>query len=151
VKPHLVIALGNSLMGDDGIAWRLYEQLAADPRLPADVELAWGGADLLACYGRMAGRGRVTLLDAILDQARPGELQVFEDVFDELETDQPSAHQLSAVGAVSLLRMLYPELRGVRFRLLAIGIASAEVSLELSPPLAARLPALVEDVLRELA
>ncbi len=150
MKPHLVIGLGSSLMGDDGIGWRLYEQLAADPRLPGEVELVWGGADLLACYDRMAGRSRVTLFDAILDPSRPGELQVFEDAFDALETGQPSAHQLSAVAAVGLLRTLYPELRPIRFKLLAIGIASAEVRLELSPPLAARLPGLVDEVLSEL-
>ena len=39
MKPHLVIGLGNELMGDDGVARHILEQLAADARRPEDIEL----------------------------------------------------------------------------------------------------------------
>jgi len=150
VKPHLVLGLGNTLMGDDGAAARLLEALGADPRLPDDVELYWAGADLLDQADNMMGRARVTLVDAMLDPARAGELLVFEDAFSGLASESQSAHQMAAIGAVELLRMLYPPLRSVPVTLLAVAVDSASVSLDLSPALATRMPRLVDEVLRRL-
>ena len=149
MKHHLVIGLGNPLMGDDGIAFHLAERLRADPRLPPDAEVFWAGDDLVGCAERMMGRRRVTLLDAMLDPSEPGTLRVFDD-FSALETQQQSAHQLSAAGALELLRIAYPALREVRFRLLAVTVSSAEMRPELSPGLAAKLPELLDQVLAEL-
>lgn len=150
MKPHLVIGLGNTVMGDDGVAAHVLEALGADPRLPVDVELYWAGADLLDQADNMIGRARVTLIDAMLEPARAGELLVFEDEFAALASESPSAHQTAAVGAVELLRMLYPPLRSVPVTLLAVAVESAAVSLELSPALAARMPGIVDEVLRRL-
>jgi hydrogenase maturation protease len=137
-------------MGDDGVAFHLVEALRRDPRLPGDVEVFWAGDDLLGCADRMAGRTRVTLLDAMLDPSEPGALRVFENDFADLETDQPGAHQLSAPGAVELLRRVDPSFRGVRFRLMAVAVSSAGMRPGLSPALAASLPRLLDQVLREL-
>lgn len=150
MKPHLVIGLGNPLMGDEGVAFHLLGALRRDPRLPEDVEVLWGGADLLGCADKMIGRTRITLLDALLDPSQPGALCVFDGDFSALESRQPSAHQLSAVGAIELLRITDPALRDVRFKLLAVAVSSAEMRPELSPALAARLPQLLEQVLKEL-
>ncbi len=150
MKPHLVIGLGNSLMGDEGIAFHLLEALREDLRLPTDVELFWGGADLLGCAGRMSGRSRVTLLDAMLDPSEPGALRVIEDDFAALETLHLSAHQLSAAGAVELLRLTEPSLRDIRFKLIAVTVSAVEFRSALSPFLAAMLPHLLERVVNEL-
>ena len=151
MKPHLVIGLGNPLMGDEGSGCLLVGKLASDPRLPEDVEVMDGGTDLLACAGRMAGRTRVTLLDAMLEPSEPGAVRVFDGDFSALETGQPGAHALSAVAAVQLLQVAYPELRDVRFKLITVAIDSASIGLDLSPTLAAKLPQLLDQVLRELA
>jgi hydrogenase maturation protease len=151
VKPHLVIGLGNPLMGDEGVAFPLVEALRQDPRLPEDVEVLWGDADLLGCADKMTGRTRVTLLDALLDPSDPGALCIFDGDFDSLDTGQPSAHQLSAVGAIELLRITDTSLREVRFKLLAVAVSSADMRPELSPALAAKLPGLLDQVLTELA
>jgi len=150
LKPHLVIGLGNPLMGDDGIGCLLAGELASDQRLPPDVELVDGGADLLACAGDIAGRKRVTLVDAILDPSEPGAVHVFEGDFSALETGQPGAHALSAAAALQLLQITSPELREVRFKLIAVAIGSAGVGQALSPELASKLPPLLDRILREL-
>jgi hydrogenase maturation protease len=150
VKPHLVIGLGNPLMGDEGVGCLLAERLASDPGLPGDIEVLDGGADLLACADRMSGRTRVTLLDALLDPSEPGAVRVFEGDFAALETGQPGVHALSAVASLQLLQVAYPELRDVRFRLITVAIVSASFSANLSPLLAAKLPQLLDQVLREL-
>ena len=150
MKPHLVIGLGNPLMGDEGIGCVLAERLARDPRLPASIEVVEGGTDLLGCAGRMEGRTRVTLLDAVLDPAEAGKLRVYEDDFSALEASQPSAHQLSVAGSLELLKVAYPSLREIRFKLLAVAVSSAEMRNELSPGLEAKLPELIGRVLQEL-
>lgn len=65
MKPRLLLGLGNPVMGDDGVAWHLLARLREDPRLPPDVEIAWGGTDLLGCAGLLEGRERVVLVDAV--------------------------------------------------------------------------------------
>ena len=151
MKPQLVIGLGNPLMGDEGVGCLLAERLASDPRLPEDIEVFDGGSDLLACADRMSGRTRVTLLDALLDPSEPGAVRVFEGDFSALETGQPGAHALSAVAALQLLQVAYPELRDVRFKLITVAIDSASFGADPSPQLAAKLPQLLAHVLRELA
>lgn len=137
-------------MGDEGVGCALAERLARDERLPPEIEVTEAGTDLLNCAGLMAGRACVTLLDAMLDPAEPGELRVFEGDFATLDATQPSVHQLSVPGSLELLKAAYPELRGARFRLLAVTVGSAEAREGLSPALEARLPDLVGRIFREL-
>lgn len=150
MKPHLVIGLGNTLMGDDGVAAHLLEALRQDPRLPEDVELYWAGADLLDQADSMMDRARITLIDAMLEPSCAGRLLVFKDDLSGLVSEHQGAHQMAVVGAVELLRLLYPPLREIRITLLAVAVDSAAVTLDLSPGLAAKFPQLVEDVLRRL-
>jgi len=146
VKPRLLLALGNPLMGDDGVAWHLLALLRVESRLPEDLELAWGGTDLLACAPRLAGRREVILLDALLDDV-PGELVELDPASAELAAEAPGAHTFPVPAALRLLRAARPELRGVPVRMLAVSVAGATVGKRLSPALTARLPALVEGVI----
>jgi len=81
---------------------------------------------------------------------RLGTTGVFEGDFSALETGQPGAHALSAVAALQLLQVAYPELRDVRFKLITVAIDSASLGANLSQPLAAKLPQLLARVLRNL-
>ena len=143
MKPRLAIGLGNPLMGDEGIGWHVARRLAADPRLPADAEAIPGGTDLLGCAGRIEGRSRVVVIDAILDDAEPGSVSV---VNGDLDERQEHAHHLSAPQAIKLLEMLTP----ARFTVLGVSVRAARLGEELSPALAARLPAIVDRALEEL-
>jgi hydrogenase maturation protease len=164
MKPLLVIGLGNPLMGDEGIGWHVAERLSADPRLPADAEVVCGGTDLLRHADRMEQRHRVILIDALRVDAEPGGVWVGEDPggasgagasacqpvsspLPGLDNRQDNAHCLSAVQAIQLLRMTVQ----VPITLLAITVASANVQAGLSPELAARMPAILDRVLQELA
>jgi hydrogenase maturation protease len=146
MKPVLVIGLGNTLMGDDGVGAEVARRLAHDS-LPADVEVIEGGPDLLRWQDEMHGRRRVVLLDAVLEDGPPGNLQLFEDC-GGLDGAQHNAHHLSAAQAVQLLQCAYPPLRAVRFTLIAITVASARIGTGLSPELTGRLPEIVDAVLR---
>ena len=146
MKPLLFIGLGNPLMGDEGIGWHVAELLAADPRLPETVEVVCGGTDLLRHAGRMEGRTRVVVADAIQGDGEVGSVSIFQDALPGLDDHQEHAHHLSAVQAIGLLRMV----ARVPFTLLGISISSAAVGNGLSPALAARAPAISERVLRAL-
>ena len=146
MKALLAIGLGNPLMGDEGIGWHVAERLAGDARLPEHVEVICGGTDLLRYAGEMDGRRRVVLIDAIEDGSDPGTVTVFAEDFRGLEEHQEHAHHLSAIQAVRLLRLI----TSTRFTLLGISISSARCEPALSPPMAARMPAILRQVLDNL-
>jgi len=148
MKPLLVIGLGNPLMGDDGIGWHVAKRLAGDPRLPDSVEVTSGGTDLLRLTGQIEGRSRVVVIDASIDAIRDagdvGRISAFDE--DLPDGRQQHAHHLSAVQAIGLLRMI----THVHFTLLGISVSSAAMDSQLSPALAARMPAILDRVLQEL-
>jgi hydrogenase maturation protease len=146
MKPLLAIGLGNPLMGDEGIGWHVAERLAGDPRLPEHAEVICGGTDLLRYAGEMEGRSRVVLIDAIEDGSEMGTVTVFDRDFPGLEEHQEHAHHLSTIQAVRLLRLIVP----TRFTFIGISIASARLEPALSPPMAARMPTILEQVLENL-
>jgi hydrogenase maturation protease len=146
MKPLVVIGLGNPLMGDDGIGWHIARRLAADRRLPETVEVISGGTDLLRLAGQIEGRSRVMVIDAIEDGNPVGHVSLFPDNSPALNDCQQHAHHLSAVQAIGLLKLVAP----VRFTLLGVSISSAAVAEDLSPALAACVPAILDRVLQEL-
>jgi hydrogenase maturation protease len=150
MKPTLVIGVGNSLMGDDGIGCYLAEQLAADGRLPADTDVLCAGTDLLRCAGDMENRRRVVLIDATLGEGEPGVVAVYDAPPSEFEDRQRHAHHPSVVETFRLLQMTSPSLSTVRFTLILIAIESANVRSELSPALQARAPNILDRVLAAL-
>ena len=150
MKPRLILGLGNPLVGDDGIGWRVAELLAQDPRLPPDTEAICAGTDLLRWSDEMEGRSRVILIDAILVDGRPGEIEKFDDEFSELEHRQWNVHHLSAPQAIGLLQTALPALCKVRFTLLGVTVESLDVRKDLSLTLSERLPEIVDLVLRSL-
>ena len=162
MKPLLAIGLGNPLMGDDGVGCAVAEQLASDPRLPEGAEVICGGSDLLRYAGEMEGRRRVVVIDAIQGDTEPGSVEIFEGALSGLGGEQCSGeqlndrplnekqdhvHNLSAVQAIRLLRILKP----LRCTLVGISISSAELGTSLSPTVAAHMPAILDNVLQELS
>ncbi|MEP7378353.1 MAG: hydrogenase maturation protease [Chloroflexota bacterium] len=79
----LVLGLGNPILGDDGVGWRVAEEverrLITAPWLgclagPVEVDrLAVGG---LAIMERLVGQQRAVLIDAVLDGRPPGTIAV---------------------------------------------------------------------------
>jgi len=146
MKPLLAIGLGNPLMGDEGIGWHVAERLAGDPRLPEHVEVICGGTDLIRYAGEMDGRSRVVLIDAIEDGSGTGRVRVFDGDFRGLEDRQEHAHHLSVIQAMRLLRLI----ASTSFTLVGISISSARIEPALSPAMAARMPAILQQVLENL-
>jgi hydrogenase maturation protease len=128
MKPLLVIGLGNSLVGDDGVGCRLARRFARDPVMRRQAEFVVGGSDLLRLSHLLEGRERVVLIDAMLDDAEPGTVYVHEEPFGELEERWEHAHHPSAVQAVRLLKITSPSLQKTAFTF--IGVAVRELGHE---------------------
>jgi len=147
MKPVLAIGLGNPLMGDDGIGCAVAERLAVDPGLPNWVEVICGGSDLLRHAGRIDGRRGVVVIDAIQDSSAPGSVLALDNACFRLEDVQEHVHHLSAVQAVRLLNLV----TRVPVTLLAITVQSVSVGSGLSAVMEAKMAAIRDRVLEELA
>ncbi|HVX38554.1 MAG TPA: hydrogenase maturation protease [Gemmatimonadaceae bacterium] len=133
-RRRLVVGLGNTLAGDDGIGARIADALRGDARLPADVEVIDGGTDLLRVAPLMRGRSEVLLIDAT-PGATPGATRLVRGDGDDLARESPHAHWLSAAGALALLRETDATIRDTRFVWLLVEVQSAAPGDSLSPAL----------------
>jgi hydrogenase maturation protease len=142
----VIVGVGNLLMKDEGVGIHAVRRLQ-ELDLPGDVETIDGGTspDLIA-YTRAGDK--LIIVDAAKAGGEPGAVYRFlpEDLAHDAG-DLASAHQLGVVPNLKLLAMAgHPPGETV-----IIGVEPAEVApgLELTDTLAARLPAIVEVVLKE--
>lgn len=143
----VIIGVGNLLMKDEGVgihAVRLLQELD----LPEAVEIVDGGTspDLIACTRT---GDRVIIVDASKAGGEPGAIYRFhpEDLAEQA-AELASAHQL---GVTANLRLM--ELSGtVPREVVIIGVEPGEIApgLEPTPALRARLPVIVDVILKEL-
>jgi hydrogenase maturation protease len=100
VAPVLVLAVGNILLGDDGVGQRLLSELGAlAGRWGGAVELVDGGTQGMALLGFLTGRRAVVLLDAVAVGAAPGAVHRLHDqaVFAAAPRAGMTTHEASAV------------------------------------------------------
>jgi hydrogenase maturation protease len=149
----IVVGLGNPILGDDGIGWRVAEKvlehLSANLEIARDVDvvcLSLGGISLME---NLIGYQRAVLVDAIqLDQGPHGSVHVFQ--LDKLPDHAcghlSSSHDTSLQTALTLGRSMgavLPE------EIIVVGIESTcvyDFSEELTPLVAAAVPEAVKHV-----
>jgi hydrogenase maturation protease len=145
----LVLGIGNLVMSDDGIGVRVVQQLAERYRFPAGVTVLDGGTLGLDLLPRLEGVARLLVVDAVETGRVPGTLVRLsgDDVPIVLET-KLSPHQmgLKDLLAVAMLQGFAPQ----EMVLWGVQPERIEMSMELSPVVAAQLETLVEKVLTEL-
>jgi hydrogenase maturation protease len=140
-RSRLVLALGNDLLGDDGVGPAAARLLAR--RIPCDVEVVeapHGGLDLLDL---LEGRERALLLDAVLTGRHPpGTILEFGRA-DFALTAAPSPHAAGLPDVLALAeRLAIPFPRDLR--ILAMEVERMHVlGADLTPAVRAALPAYV--------
>jgi hydrogenase maturation protease len=101
----LVVGLGNPILGDDGIGWKIAQELQHIKEIPSDVNiecLAIGGISLMEA---MIDYDRAILIDAIMTNQVPvGSVNSFklEDLPNLTSGHMSSAHDTSLVDALHL-------------------------------------------------
>lgn len=132
----IVIGLGNPILGDDGVGWRVAEKVASqlDPDLQVEVEcLSLGGISLME---HLIGYDQVILIDALVADEEPGSIRVsnLDDLPNFAAFHTASDHDTSLQNALKLGRDLGAHLPQ---EVIVVGIVIRRVldfSEELSPP-----------------
>lgn len=154
----LVVGLGNPILGDDGVGWRVAERvgelLAAAGRLDVEVAcLALGGLSLME---HMVGYARAIVIDAVTTGAPVGTVRIlplgaFGGIPDRAFAHATAAHDTTLPTALELGREM-----GVRLpeRVVVVGVEAAslyEFGETLTPEVARAVPVAAERVLALLA
>jgi len=143
----LVVGLGNPILGDDGIGWRVADAVRAT--LP-DVEvdcLALGGLSLME---RLVGYQRAIIIDSI--QTRGGRIgQVYQCALDDLPDlsagHTTAAHDTSLQTALQMGRAMGAELPDQVHVVCIEAERVYDFSEELTPQVAAAIPAATQAVI----
>jgi hydrogenase maturation protease len=108
----LVVGLGNPILGDDGVGWKVVEEVEKRlaPDSPVDFEcLSLGGLGLME---RMIGYQRVILVDAFASDNQSGAIMVLKlnDLPNYSAFHTASAHDTSLQNAIALGRTMGAQL-----------------------------------------
>jgi hydrogenase maturation protease len=154
----LVIGLGNPILGDDGVGWRVAELVQANllgleslSEAPVEVDcLSLGGLSLME---RLIDYQKVIIIDALnTGQNPPGTVMVFplEELPDHFTGHTSAAHDTSLQTALQVGRSMGARLPD---HIQIVGIESPFVydfSEQLSEPIQAALPQAVAKVIQLL-
>ena len=145
----LVLGLGNILLCDEGVGVRVVERLQKLYEFPQEVQVLDGGTLALDLLPYVEDADRLLVIDALEMDAEPGTIARLEgDDVPAFLSVKISPHQMGLADllAAARLRDSYPGelvLWGVQPGALIVG-------LDLSPPVAAQVKALVDKALIEL-
>jgi hydrogenase maturation protease len=145
----VVLGLGNTLHRDDGVGPRAIEQMRNDFRVPADVELIEGGTLGLELLTYIWDCSYLLVVDAVDVRQPPGTLVRMSSQEIQTLPGHGSVHQLGVADLLVALRVLAS--RTPEVVLVGVQPASTEWGTELSPAVAAALPALLDAAVAELA
>ena len=146
----LIIGLGNPILGDDGVGWRVVEEVG---RLLPYQEIAFVSLGGLSLMERLIGYDRAIIVDALqTGNGRIGSVSVcaLEDLPNFSSGHTTAAHDTSLQTALDLGRKMGVELPD---EIIVVGVQAQQVydfSDELTSPIAESVPEAVTAVLNLL-
>ena len=151
----LIIGLGNPILGDDGVGWRVAEEVATRLSDRTDVEVDCVSLGGLSLMERMTGYKRVILVDAIYTgQHEEGTVHcsTLSDLPDLTSGHSASAHDTSLRTALNVgrsMNVILPADEAVT--IIAVEAKNVyDFTQELSAPVAAAVPHAVQSVMDAL-
>ena len=146
----VVLGIGNTILSDEGVGVHAAEALAAAYQIPADVEVIDGGTAGMELLGPLTGVDLLVVLDAVKAGRAPGSLVTLAgSEVPVFFRSKLSPHQISICDVLAGL-----EFSGEAPRdLVLVGCEpeSLELGLEMTPTVAAQVPAMVRIAIDELA
>lgn len=149
MEKTLILGVGNYLMSDDGLSVHTLERLQQF-ELPKNVQVVDGGTCGLDLLHFLEGVTNLIIIDAINAKQEPGTLiRMSGDEVPAYLSLKISPHDIGLPDllATAKLRDLHPP----NIVVLGIQPASLEVSVDLTPPVAAQVDKLVELILKEVS
>ncbi len=149
----LVIGLGNPILGDDGVGWRVVEEIARKTANRNDVEVDTVSLGGLSLMERLTGYERVILVDSFFSGEKPiGTVRLFllSGLPDLSSGHTTAVHDTSLRNALNVGRSMdIPLPRDEDVHIVAIEAENVyDFSEILSPPIEAAVPQAVEAVLQ---
>jgi len=147
----LVLGLGNPILGDDGVGWKVAE--AVRKALGDSVEVDFASLGGLSLMERILGYSRVVLIDSMESGQYPiGAVRLLSlaDLENPMAGHTASAHDTSLMTALQAAQAVGTDVPG-RIDIVAIEAKpSYDFSEELSPEMAAAVPVAAQEVLKLL-
>ena len=156
----IIVGLGNPILGDDGVGWRVAEQVEARlsrfqtgelPTHPVEVDcLAVGGLGLME---RLVGYDRAIIIDAISTGQVPAgtvACMPIEDLPEWPPGHSASAHDTSLQEALRVGRVSGFSLPGSIMIVTVEALSLFEFSEELTPPVESAVSRAVQSVFNQL-
>lgn len=163
----LIVGLGNPILGDDGVGWRVAEEVQRQMRNsehgarndsafrlpPSEIEVECAALGGLSLMERLIDYERAILIDAIGTGQKPiGAVYHFrlDDLYDPTSGHTTAAHDVSLMTAIQVGRSLGAHLPA---QIDVVAIESPYVydfTEELTPPVASAVPQAVELVMNLL-
>lgn len=126
----LILGVGNYLMGDEGLGVHLVRSLEKE-KLPSHVSLLDGGTAGLQLMEYLESFRTVIMVDATLDENRPGTIRLIKPKF---SADFPKAMSTHEIGLKDLVESLSFLGRLPRIYLFVVSVADiAHLHIGLSP------------------
>lgn len=144
-----VVGIGNLLMQDDGVGPQMIQMLQGMEGIPPEVELIDGGTHSYDLVEFFAEADSIIIIDALKFGEEPGTL--YRAPLKELRldpvNDARSVHELNFIDAVKMVNML-----GYDPEVIVFGVEprTIDVSMDLSPEVAQKLPRLAELICAEI-
>ena len=145
----VILGVGNILQTDEGVGVRVVHDLIECYDFPENVETVDGGVQGLSLIAVIERATYLIVVDAVKLGGRPGDLfrVPWDDIMDRTRY-KDSLHQIDFVETMSVLPLI-----GQVPPTVIIGIEPEDITtwdLKLSPPVEARMPDLIDMVLKEL-
>lgn len=146
----VVLGIGNTIRADEGIGVRVVEALARDYVLPEGVVAIDGGTSSMEMLEELSHLDFLIVVDAIDDGKLPGELvRLAGDAVPVFFRRNLSPHGIGLSDVLAALEFMGAAPKETV--ILGVQPVSLELSMELSPTIAARVPELVAQTVIELS
>jgi hydrogenase maturation protease len=145
-----VLGLGNVLMGDDGLGPAVVRAFEVEYIVPPDVDVVDLGTPGLDLLPWLADVDRVILVDTVKSDRQPGTVLVYDkaDIMRHAPMQRIGPHDPGVKDALFALEFAGRAPREIV--LIGVVPATTAMGLELSPPVQAAVPRVVEHVVGAL-
>ena len=145
----VVLGVGNTLLTDEGLGVRAVEALEAGYVLPSDVTVIDGGTSAMEILEDLENLDALIIADAVFAHQEPGALVKLEgEAVPAFFKRNMSPHQVGLSDVLAALQ--FNDRDPKKTVICGIKPVSMQLGMELSPEVAAQMPALLEMVVGEL-
>jgi len=129
----LVVGFGNTLMGDDGVGPMVIRHVMKRS-LPPNLRVVECASDSLILPSFWRGEDQIWMIDALVRRRAPGTIDTLnhEEVM-SIPQRHATVHHLSLPEGLRWIRLAYPEMRKVTYRLWGIEPGGMDLGERLSP------------------